>query len=110
MWDAVGDVCEDIFGCVHAIQDRVHTQHVIDGLPLWQDGGHLQPLLGVLFGNLCRLGTNKRVWVRKVFIQQEFDKGPILCIIYFSNVFQQQQHGFLAQAQTRDSIHFPEQT
>lgn len=77
MWDAVGNVCEDIFSCVHAIQDCVHTQHIIDGLPLWQDGGHLQPLLGVLNGNLCRLRRNKIVKVSKALIQQEIDKGPI---------------------------------
>lgn len=50
MWDVVGDVREDIFGCVHAIQDLVLRQHIIDGLPLWQDGGHLQPLPSLICG------------------------------------------------------------
>lgn len=50
MWDTVGDVCEDIFGCVHAIQDLVLRQHIIDGLPLRQDRGHLQSLLRLVCG------------------------------------------------------------
>lgn len=58
--DVVGDVCEDVFGCVHAVQHLVHTQHIIDGFPLRQDGGHLQPLLGLFHGNLCRLGNKQK--------------------------------------------------
>lgn len=50
VWDVVGDVCEDVFRCVHAIQDLIHRQHIVDGLPLRQDGGHLQQLLSLLCG------------------------------------------------------------
>lgn len=58
MWDVVCDVCEDVFGCVHAIQNLVNTQHIIDRFPLRQYRGHLQLLLGLLNGSLCRLGRN----------------------------------------------------
>lgn len=48
VWDVVGNVCEDVFGCVHAIKDLIIRQHIVDGLPLRQDRGHLQPLLSLL--------------------------------------------------------------
>lgn len=65
MWDTVGDVCEDIFGCVHAIQELVLRQHIIDGFPLGQDRGHLQSLLCLLCGELHLLGSHKRDRIRK---------------------------------------------
>lgn len=50
VWNAVGDVCKDIFGGVHAIQDLVLRQDIVDGFPLRQDGRHLQPLLRLFCG------------------------------------------------------------
>lgn len=74
--DVVGDVCEDVFGCVHAIQHLVHTQHVIDGFPLRQDRGHLELLLGLLHGNLCRLHTNKSIGMIGPWTQEVLAKRP----------------------------------
>lgn len=60
MRDVVIDVCEDEFGCVHAIKDLILREHIADGLPLWQDGRHMEQLLSLLFGRLNRLGTHTR--------------------------------------------------
>lgn len=48
VWDVVGDVCKDIFGCVHPIKDLILRQHIVDRLPLRQDRGHLQQFLSLL--------------------------------------------------------------
>lgn len=56
MWDVVGDVREDVFGCIHAIEELIIRQHVNDGFPLWQNGRHLQQLRCLFFGKFYRLG------------------------------------------------------
>lgn len=56
MWNVVGDVREDVFGCIHAIEELIIRQHVNDGFPLWQNGRHLQQLLCLFFGKFYRLG------------------------------------------------------
>lgn len=50
-----GDVSEDVSGCVHALQDLVLRQDIVDGLPLRQHWRHLQQPLGLLPGTLGRL-------------------------------------------------------
>lgn len=61
MRDVVGDICEDVFGCINAIKHLVLRQHITDGLPLRQDRGHLQQLLCMLCGETYRLTTHKRL-------------------------------------------------
>lgn len=61
MRDVVGDICEDIFGCINAIKHLILRQHIVDGLPLRQDRGHLQQLLCMLCGETYRLTTHKRL-------------------------------------------------
>lgn len=61
MWDVVGDICEDVFGCINAIKHLVLRQHITDGLPLRQDRGHLQQLLCMLCCETYRLTTQKRL-------------------------------------------------
>lgn len=55
VWYVEGDVSEDVFGCVHALQDLVLRQDIVDGLPLRQHWRHLQQPLGLLPGTLGRL-------------------------------------------------------
>lgn len=59
MWDVVGDIREDIFGCIHAIKELLFRQHINYGLPLWQNGRHLQQLLCLFFGIFYCLGSHK---------------------------------------------------
>lgn len=59
MWDVVGDVREDIFGGIHAIQELIIRQHINDGLPLRQDWRHLQQLLRLFFGQVDCLGSQE---------------------------------------------------
>lgn len=63
MWHVVGDVREDMLGGIHAVQELIVRQHVLDGLPLRDNGRHLQQVLCLFFGKFYCLGSQKMLVV-----------------------------------------------